>query len=543
MRGTLARRVGLLAGVVLALTPRGGMAQGTVPVPPVPPQNRDSVPPPNPPSGGVPSKVPSTPHLQDSTRRHPTVAQVITVVADTASTATPALAPRVAAAPPPSPGPTSAVPLPKAPVASLAPIPAGTVPLERVVAVVADHPILWSSVIEKINVRRAQGMQVPPDSAGQMAIAREVVNELVDAELLVQKASDLKIDVTDEEVAPGIDQQIKRVRAQFPTEAEYRAELKKAGLGTPEDYRRTLADEAKRAALQQRVVDSLKKSGKLVPVGVTEADIDSAYAHNRNAFPRRPATVTFRQIVIPPRPTPKDKAAAKAKADSILGELRKIGADNNGDLFAQVARRESMDPGTREVGGDLGWNRRGIMVPEFEAWMFALRPGTLSPVIETVFGYHIIRVERVKPAEVKASHILIRWKIDSTRVAAAKVEADSVLTAWKNGASFDSLVAHHHDPREEKGSLQPFPRDSLPRSYAEAFAGKGAKDFAGPFAIEDRSNNTSKFVVAQLLTATEGGEFTIADLRDRIREQLAYEFSIRRLLDEFRKETYVSIRL
>ena len=53
-----------------------------------------------------------------------------------------------------------------------------------------------------------------------------------------------------------------------------------------------------------------------------------------------------------------------------------------------MAKRESMDPGTKALGGDLGWNRRGSgLVPEFEAMMFALRPGEVSPVIETAFGY------------------------------------------------------------------------------------------------------------------------------------------------------------
>ena len=59
----------------------------------------------------------------------------------------------------------------------------------------------------------------------------------------------------------------------------------------------------------------------------------------------------------------------------------------------------------RQQGGDLGWNRRGPMVPEFDRVMFALNPGVLSPSWRP-FGYHIIRVDRVQPAEVKARHIL-----------------------------------------------------------------------------------------------------------------------------------------
>ena len=418
----------------------------------------------------------------------------------------------------------------------------GVVALDRVVAVVGGEPVLWSTVLERINVGRAQGsLQIPPDSAGQIELARNVTNDLINEELLVQKAKSLKVEVTDEDVALGVDQRMKQVRGTFTTEAQYRSELKKAGFGTPEEYRKTLVDQAKRSELQRRVIDKLKEDGKLVPVGVSEADITTAFNTNKASLPRRPATITFRQIVVAPRPTPAAKAAAKAKADSILAELKTHGS--SAEDFAQVAKRESMDQGTREQGGDLGWNRRGTMVQEFDRWMFALPPGQLSPVIETVFGYHIIRVERVKPAEVKASHILIRWKIDSSQVEAARVEADSVMAAWKAGANFDSLVAHHHDPNEEKGSLQPFPRDSLPASYSAAFRGKQSGDFVAPFSIEDRGTGKPKFVVAQILTSTDGGDYTVSDLRDRIREQLADERAIARLLDALRKETYVSLRI
>jgi peptidyl-prolyl cis-trans isomerase SurA len=418
----------------------------------------------------------------------------------------------------------------------------GIVALDRVVAVVGDQPVLWSTVLERINVARAQNqVQIPPDSLGQLTLARNVTNDLVNEELLVQKAKTIKVEVTDEDVATGVDQQMKRVRNQFGSEAEYRAELKKAGFGNPEEYRKTLIEQAKRSQLQQRTIEKLKEDGKLIPVGVSESDITAAFESSKGQLPKRPATVTFRQIVVAPRPTPAAKGAAKAKADSILAELKQHGT--SGEEFAQVAKRESMDQGTREQGGDLGWNRRGNMVPEFDRWMFALPPGQVSPVIETVFGYHIIRVERVKPAEVKASHILIRWKIDSSQVEAARVEADSVLAIWKAGAGFDTLAARHHDPNEEKGSLQPFPRDSLPPSYATAFRGKTTGEFAGPFAIEDKGTGKPKFVIAQIVNATAGGDYTISEFRDKIREQLADERAIARLLESLRKETYVSLRI
>ena len=408
--------------------------------------------------------------------------------------------------------------------------------IDRVVAVVGTNPILLSDVFELMNVKRAQGVPIPPDSAGQAELFKRTANELVDEEVMVQFAKAEKIEVTDADVAAQVEQQIKRVREQFKSETEYRDALRQNGFGTPEEYRRSLNDQARRTALFQRGLEKLREQGKVLPVSISEAEVTETFEKNRASFPKRPATVTFRQIVVAPHASPAAKAAARAKAESLLVEIRK------GGDFEQIAKRESMDPGSKEVGGDLGWNRRGQMVPEFDRMMFALPPGQVSPIVETAFGYHIIRVDRVQPAEVKARHILIRAKIDSADVARAKLEADSVAIRWRAGASYDSLLAKHHDTREERSILTPFDRAQLPPAYGAAFTDKAAGSITDPFAIEDKSSGVSKYVVAQLLTAAAGGEYTVSDLRNTIREQLQQERSIRRALDDLRKQTYVSLR-
>ena len=109
-------------------------------------------------------------------------------------------------------------------------------------------------------------------------------------------------------------------------------------------------------------------------------------------------------------------------------ELRR-GAD-----FATAARRFSQDPGSKEQGGSLNWFRRGVMVPEFERVAFALKPGVVSDPVESPFGYHIIQVERVQPAEVQARHILLVPDIDSVHVDSARATAESVRAALVAGA-------------------------------------------------------------------------------------------------------------
>ncbi len=408
-------------------------------------------------------------------------------------------------------------------------------PVDRIVAIVGDQPLLWTDVLTTINQRRAQGLQLPTDSVAQSALARTVLGELIDEEILVQKAKEMKLEVTESEIASSADRQIKQIRSQFKSDEEYRTELRNAGLGSPDEYRKSLTEQFRRQNLQQKAFAELRKKAK--PVNVSDEDVTKAFEQSKSELQKRPPTVTFRQIIVAPHASPEAKAKAKARADSLLVEIRK------GGDFEQIAKRESMDPGTKALGGDLGWNRRGSgLVPQFEAVMFALRPGDVSPVIETPFGYHIIRVDRAQSAEVKARHILIAPVIDSSDVARAKVEADTVAAQWTRGVPYDSLLAKHHDKTEEKGVLQPFNRDSLPASYQAALTGAKAGSITAPFQLAN-PRGMPKYAVLQVVTATDAGEYNPGEIREQIRAQLSDERSIRQLLDDLRKQTYVSVRM
>jgi peptidyl-prolyl cis-trans isomerase SurA len=413
------------------------------------------------------------------------------------------------------------------------------VPLDRIVAVVGDQPITQYDLQERLlAVRQSPDFRAPENEAEFRELMETLVNQLVDEEILVQKARQVSIEVLDAQLTGQVDRQLRDVRARFGSEAELRAELTRAGLGSPEEYRRFLMDNMRRGELQRRVIEKMRSEGRIPPVNVRESEVEEAFNRARGSLPRRPASVTFRQIVVAPRPTEAARNAARVRAESLLAEIR------SGAEFERVARRESADSATREQGGDLGWNRRGVMVQEFEQWMFGLRPGNMSPVFETVHGFHILRVDRVQPGEVKSRHILVRPVIDSADVARARVEADSVARLWAGGVPFDTLAKRHHDfaSGEETSILTPVPVDSgLPDSYRQGFAGKGPGDFA-VFPIATAAG-FPKFVVAQIITRDQGGEYTLKDLRERVRAQLVEEGSYRRYLDSLRKEIYVSIRL
>jgi peptidyl-prolyl cis-trans isomerase SurA len=361
------------------------------------------------------------------------------------------------------------------------------------------------------------------------------VASIVDEELLVQQAQrDTAITVTDEEIARGVEEQVRKVRGNFTSEVDYKAELQKAGFQTPEEYRRWLSDQQRRAAYQNRLIEKLRNEGKLKPVAPTEKEMREYFEEQKATLGTRPATISFRQIVISPKPSEEAKARAKAQADSIVLELRR-GAD-----FATAARRFSQDPGSKDQGGSLNWFRRGVMVPEFERVAFTLKPGVVSDPVESPFGYHIIQVERVQPAEVQARHILLVPDIDSARVSSARALAEWIAKALSEGAPFDSLQRVHHDRSAER-EAENVPVTKLPENYAKVIGEADSGTVVPVFRLEGPGGR-DQFVVLQMTGRRTEGDVRYEDVRDRIREQLGQQLAIRRYLDRLRKSTYVEIR-
>jgi peptidyl-prolyl cis-trans isomerase SurA len=415
--------------------------------------------------------------------------------------------------------------------------PDSIVVVDRVLAVVGNRPVLASQVDEELFSRQAQGAKLPQDPKQVDALRREVVSSIVDEELLVQQASrDTTIQVTDQEIADGVEQQIRKVRENFTSEVDYKNELKKAGFQTPEEYRRWLTDQQRRAALQNRLIDGLKGAGKLKAVAPTEQEMRRYFEEHKASLGSRPATLSFRQIVITPKASAAAKAKARTQADSIVLELRR-GAD-----FATAARRFSQDPGSKEQGGSLNWFRRGVMVPEFERVAFSLKPGVVSDPVESPFGFHIIQVERTQPAEVQARHILLIPEIDSGNVERARALANRLHQLVSRGAPFDSLQRAHHDPSGGERVAENVPADKLPEAYAAAIGNADSGAVVPVFTIKG-AGDRDQYVVLQVTNRRSQGEIRYEDVKDRIRQQLGQELAIRRYIDQLRKTTYVELRI
>lgn len=409
-------------------------------------------------------------------------------------------------------------------------------PLDRIVAVVGTRAILASQIEEKLVQLEAQSGQVPPDSAGRAAVRRQILDQEIELELLVQQAQrDTSVKVTEQEVLDQVEQTYQNVRKQFSSETEFQDQLRAARFGSVEEWRRWLADAQRRDLLAQRLIETQQQHGKLRPIPPTEAQMREFWEARRAQQPKRPAAVSFRQIVIKPKPDSAAKARARRLADSLLVELRR-GAD-----FAAAAKRFSADSGSREQGGELGWFRRGVMVKEFEDVAFLLRPGQISDVIETAFGFHIIKVERAQPAEILARHVLIQAEISPAQVAIARRLADSVQAGFAGGASFDSLARRFADPEEPKLG-EDAPLDRLPPEYQRLLASDTTRGLKPVVAVGAETPRPS-FVVLDVTARHAEGELAFEDVKLQIRTQLGQQLAVRHYIDQLRRQTYIDIRL
>ena len=412
---------------------------------------------------------------------------------------------------------------------------ASTRPVDRIVAIVGSKPILASQVEEQLVLAQAQGMTLPTDSAGRAAARRQVLSQMVDEELVVQQAErDTTIKVTDQEVQDQVEQTVQNVRKQFTSITEFQAQLRAAQFLSEEEWRRWLADQQRRGILQKRLLDQLREKGKLRPIPPTDAQMRQFWEENRAQQPKRPAAISFRQIVVTPQADSSAKARARQLAESLVVVLRR------GANFADVAKKYSADSASREQGGELGWFRRAVMVKGFEDIAFRLRPGEISDPVETEFGYHIIQVERVQPAEVLARHVLLAPSISAAQIARARRVADSVHDALAAGASFDSLARRYGDP--EEGKIVPeLPLTQLPPDYQHAIGNDTVPGLKPVFEVGADSKRP-KFVVFELTKRLPEGELSFDDVKDRIRENMGQQLAVQHYLEILRRTTYVDIR-
>jgi len=230
----------------------------------------------------------------------------------------------------------------------------------------------------KIVIDRLRASGRLPDVSQLDQIRSQVLENLIARELLYQESQKKGIKISEEEV----NKQLINVKAQFPNEAEFNNALTRMNLTEANIKEKLQRDLALKKLIEDEVAPK---------VTVSDSDIRAFYENNPETF-KQPERVKASHILIKvdPKADASQKAEAQKKIDLVQAKLQK------GEDFGALAKEYSEGP-TGPKGGDLGYFTRGQMVKPFEEAAFAMKPGEVSGMVETRFGYHLIKVTDKTP--------------------------------------------------------------------------------------------------------------------------------------------------
>lgn len=257
--------------------------------------------------------------------------------------------------------------------------------------------------------------QVEGDKTRGDEFKEDILNRMVQDELIYQQAKAKNLIPSDKEV----DKQYSEFKKSVGSDGDYIKSLEKAGI-----TEKFLKEQMRKdVAVQNYNAEYMKN------IKTSEADLNKYYNDNKEAF--RKEEVKASHILISTQDakggelSEKDKANKKKEAQDVLAKIKA------GEDFAKLAKEYSDDPGSAKNGGDLGYFGKGVMVPEFENTAFTLEKGKVSELVESQFGYHIIKVtdkvDQIKPfSEVKTE---IKDKLNQEKFNAhiKKIEEDAKI--------------------------------------------------------------------------------------------------------------------
>jgi peptidyl-prolyl cis-trans isomerase SurA len=427
---------------------------------------------------------------------------------------------------------TAALAVLAVPVAAQQPAPQ----VERVghiVAVVGDSAVLNFDLQNALLAREAQGQPLPESGPARERLMQELLEERVNELVLLQAAlRDTSIVVPDEQINRAVQAEIDERQTALGGPVALEQALAQSGMSMLA-YRDLLSQQQRRRSLIDQFIARRMQGRK--PPPISDAALQQAYEARRAQLERRPATVTFQQVVVRTQPSPQELARTRIRADSVFERIRAR------EDFEQLARRVSED-GTRERGGDLGFFRRNDMVREFADVAFSLRPGEVSAPVLTQFGWHIIKVERVRGAEVQARHILIRNELTEADAQRARARADTVLQRLQAGSDITELARQYGD-RNEQVRIGPYPVADASRMLSMDLADVVPGQVIGPVPVGG-DDVAAQFVVVRVVEREAEREWSLDDamLRDNLRQTLERQLLFEEMMQELRRSTYVEVR-
>lgn len=247
--------------------------------------------------------------------------------------------------------------------------------LPAVVAKIGSEQITKDQLLEAVQTRRQglerMGVQVPAEAK---LFYTQVLDSLIAGKLLVAESASLGFAPS----AADVDKEIASIKQGFEGDAAFKQALEQQGM-TEMQLRSDVRDDM---AIKKLVSEKIAPQVKL-----EDSALQAFYDENKERM-KEPERFLASHILVQVKKdaSADEKAAARKKADGLLTQIK------GGGDFAKLAKENSDDPGSKDNGGALPWLGRGQTVPPFEEAVLKLKAGETSPVVETPFGFHIIRL-------------------------------------------------------------------------------------------------------------------------------------------------------
>jgi len=293
--------------------------------------------------------------------------------------------------------------------------------VNKIVAQVGDNIILLSDIESQL-LQMEQG-QVAVSKASECSI----LEQLMIQELLINQAMLDSLVVKDETVDYEMENRLRILESKMGGRDKLEAYYGKSTTQIKEEFR---------AKIKERLLAQEMESKIVADISVTPKEVAAYYnSLPKDSIPYINMKLSFQQIVQYPVITKDDKL----RAFNQLVEIRNM-ILNQGKNFETMARIHSMDPGSASLGGKITATK-GMMVPQFEEALFKLKVGEVSEIVETAYGYHIIKLVSRKGNDYTVLHILIipEFNAESSNIASMKI--DSCYTMLKeNKITWDEAV-------------------------------------------------------------------------------------------------------
>jgi len=402
--------------------------------------------------------------------------------------------------------------------------------IDRVAAVVGSNIILESEIEMQYAQYLAQGNKASED------FKCYILQQQLTQKLLAQQAAIDSIEVSEGEVDDNINTRLRYMSSQAGGQERLEQFLNRSLLQYKEEMRPSVFEQLKANKMQQNIVSGIDVTPLEVRQYFESLDADSLPYFNTE--------VEVGELVVFPQLTREEKQQFGDRAE----ELRQQVVD--GSDFATVARLYSQDRGSAPYGGDLGFNTRDGFVKEFSAVAFRLKPGEISPVFESEFGFHFLEVLERRGEEVRTRHILIQTKPTTASLQRAKTHIDSIYQNVVSGKlDFYSAATQYSDNKETKyngGMLLNMenqqsrttliPADKLDASIFTAIDTLEPGEYSRPAEFTDRTGKTGyRFTYLKSRTPPHQANLDMdfakikeAALQDKINRELSKWFESRR---------------